>query len=141
MPSFHIQDSVPSVATYRALRRGAGMTDRSSAAAAIGLAATLYAVIAYTEERAVGMARVIGDGGCFFQICDVAVVTDCQRQGIGDALMQRITTWLDDNAEPSAFVSLLADGVSDRLYRRHGFEYSAPASQGMIYPRRFRDRR
>ena len=138
MSLFSIEERVPSVAIYRTLRGAAGMTDRSPAAAAIGLAATLYGVMAYTDERAIGMARVIGDGGCFFQICDVAVAADWQRQGIGDALMCRVTAWLNNNADPSAFVSLLADGVSDRLYRRHGFEYSAPASQGMVYPRRLR---
>ncbi|MBH02970.1 MAG: GNAT family N-acetyltransferase [Xanthomonadales bacterium] len=133
-------EAVPDIATYRRLRHEAGMTDRPPCAAAAGLAGSLYSVIAFVDERAVGMARVIGDGGCFFQICDVAVVARRQGCGIGHALMTRLTNWLDENVCESAFVSLMADGESHRLYTRHGFEFSAPKAQGMVYPRRFRRR-
>lgn len=33
-------------------------------------------------NRAVGMGRVIGDGGCFFQIVDIAVDPADQGQGL-----------------------------------------------------------
>lgn len=133
-------EAVPEIDTYRRLRREAGMTDRAPPAAAAGLAGSRYSVIAFVDESAVGMARVIGDGGCFFQICDVAVVAARQRCGIGHALMARVTQWLDNNAGESAFVSLMADGDSHHLYARHGFEFSAPGAQGMVYPRRYRRR-
>lgn len=134
-PSIVLHHVVPDVATYRALRRAAGMTDRAPEAAGIGLAASLFSVLAYRDVEAVGMARIIGDGGCFFQICDVAVISACQRQGIGHRLMQAITDWIDDHAPPSAFVSLIADDASHHLYRHHGFVPSAPNAIGMTYPR------
>tara|TARA_B100000929_G_scaffold219157_1_gene175761 strand:- start:143 stop:568 length:426 start_codon:yes stop_codon:yes gene_type:complete len=133
-------EAVPDIDTYRRLRREAGMTDRAPPAAAAGLAGSLYCVLAFVDSRAVGMARVIGDGGCFFQICDVAVVVDQQGRDIGHALVTRLTHWLDNNVCESAFVSLMADGESHHLYTRHGFEFSAPGSQGMVYPRRYRRR-
>jgi hypothetical protein len=54
------------------------------------------------------MGRIIGDGGCFYQM-----------------------DYLDKNAPATANASLIADFPADELYKQFGFEYTAPISVGM----------
>ena len=77
------------------------------------------------------MGRVIGDGGCFFQVVDMAVVPEHQRRGIGDAVLTHLLDRIRDAAPPGAYVSLLADPPGRRLYAKHGFRETAPLSIGM----------
>lgn len=63
----------PTPAEYMQLRAAAGLSPFSEEAATMGLAGTVFAVVIEQGNRAVGMGRVIGDGGCFFQIVDIAV--------------------------------------------------------------------
>jgi ribosomal protein S18 acetylase RimI-like enzyme len=77
------------------------------------------------------MGRVIGDGGCNFEIVDVAVLSEYQRRGLGSQVMNAPMSYLRENAPPSAYVSLIADDGARILYERFGFEFTAPASVGM----------
>jgi GNAT superfamily N-acetyltransferase len=77
------------------------------------------------------MGRVIGDGGLFFEIVDIAVVPAHQRRGLGKRIMAALTAHLETHAPPSAHVMLLADGEAHRLYAQFGFQATAPASIGM----------
>jgi GNAT superfamily N-acetyltransferase len=79
------------------------------------------------------MGRVVGDGGCSFEIVDVAVHPGWQRRGLGARIMGAIRDWLDANAPPSAFVSMIADHHSPALYAKFGFAPTAPDSIGMGY--------
>ena len=76
------------------------------------------------------MGRIIGDGGCFLQVVDIAVVPDRQGQGLGKAVMQQLDEWLRGHAV-GAYVSLIADGQAHRLYAQFGFALTAPRSVGM----------
>ncbi len=77
------------------------------------------------------MGRVVGDGGCNFEIVDVAVHPDFQRQGIGTRIMESLMAYLRNNAPESSYVSLIADEGAPALYLRFGFEFTAPTSVGM----------
>lgn len=135
---YTLVERVPSVETYCRLRAACGMTPRSPASAQRGLAGTLYAVQACHGDEVVGMGRVIGDGGCFFQVTDIAVRPAHRRRGVGHQIMQAVTDYLVRRAPADAFVSLIADGDSPSLYRRFGFLDTAPASIVMRLPRRTR---
>ncbi|WP_293624760.1 GNAT family N-acetyltransferase [Salinisphaera sp.] len=110
------------------------MTQRSVEAATVGLAASLFAVEVRADDAPVGMGRVIGDGGCFFQVSDIAVIPAHRRRGVGRMIMDRITTYLRKHAPADAYISLIADGDSHHLYRRYGFVDTAPHSIGMKWP-------
>lgn len=77
------------------------------------------------------MGRVIGDRGCNFEIVDIAVHPDFQREGLGSQIMESMMNYLRENAPPSAYVCLIADEGAPALYRRFGFEFTAPESVGM----------
>ncbi|MNO42434.1 Acetyltransferase (GNAT) family protein [compost metagenome] len=125
-----VHDS-PSVRDYMRLRELAGLSARSVEGAAIGLENSLFAVTLYAREELVGMGRVIGDGGCFMQIVDIAVRPDFQGRGLGKMVMKELMDYLNREAPPKSFVSLLADVPADQLYMKFGFRYAQPRSQGM----------
>ncbi|MBP1900550.1 GNAT superfamily N-acetyltransferase [Halorubrum trapanicum] len=128
---YELRETTPSVAAFRRLRRDAGMTDRSREAGERGLPNTTYGVhVVETEtESAVGMARIVGDGGSIFHLTDTAVAPPQQGRGIGTAMVDALVAWLRENAPEGAYVDLLAD--VDGFYERWGFERTAPASKAL----------
>ncbi|GAA0510838.1 Acetyltransferase (GNAT) family protein [Halorubrum aquaticum] len=130
---YELRETTPSVDAFVRLRREAGMSDRSREAVERGLPNTTYGVhvveTGSTTETAVGMARIVGDGGSVFHLSDMAVAEAHQGRGIGTAMMDALVDWLRANAPEGAYVDLLAD--VDGFYERWGFERTAPASKGM----------
>jgi ribosomal protein S18 acetylase RimI-like enzyme len=131
MRELNCTNQVPGVDEFIELRVNAGLSENSRIAAAKGLQGTCFSVCVRDAERLVGMGRVIGDGGCFCQIVDIAVHPDYQRRGIGFQVMTQLMGQLRENAPKSAYISLIADGDASMLYEKFGFEITAPASVGM----------
>ena len=131
MNDLNYTHEVPGVDEFIELRVVAGLSRNDRDAASRGLAGTCYSVCVRDGERLVAMGRVIGDGGCFFQVVDIAVHPDYQRRSIGFQVMERLMGQLRANAPKTAYVSLLADGGASRLYEKFGFALTAPASNGM----------
>ncbi len=131
-----IRYEAPEVADYLRLRERAGMSPRSAEGAEIGLRNSIFAVSLYDEAGLAGMGRVVGDGGCFLQVVDIAVRPDLQGKGLGTRIMSEIMRFLEQQAQPQTYVSLIADVPADKLYRRFGFEYTAPGGLGMYWRQR-----
>ena len=131
--SYSIVREIPSVETYRALRRGSGLSDKTIEAAERGLPRSLFGVQVLLDAKPIGMGRVVGDGGCFFQVVDIAVLEEHQGKGVGKAIMGEIVKYLQAHVPESGYVSLIADGEAHRLYARFGFVPTAPASVGMAF--------
>lgn len=125
--------ATPSAADYLRLRVVAGLSPKSEQGAALGLPNSWCAVQIVHDGRAVGMGRIIGDGGLFFQVVDIAVEPAHQGKGLGKAIMAALVAHLRAHAPSGAYVSLLADGEAHRLYAQYGFALTAPASVGMAF--------
>ena len=121
----------PSVETYQRLRQGSGLSPKSAEAATRGLAGTLFAVQIVLDGEPVGMGRVVGDGGSFFQVVDIAVLKPHQGRGLGKTIMVEIMKYLEQNVPETGCVSLIADGKAKDLYAQFGFVPTAPLSIGM----------
>jgi ribosomal protein S18 acetylase RimI-like enzyme len=122
---------VPPVEVYQELRVVSGLSPKTVEAATIALPNTWYGVVVRYLGQPVGMGRVIGDGGCHFQIVDICVRPEHQGRGLGRRIMAALTQELEQRAPDSAYVSLIADGDARHLYARFGFTETAPASVGM----------
>lgn len=122
----------PSVDDYLRLREESGLSARTREEAERGINGAWASVSAIHVEsgETAGMGRVLGDGGWYFVIIDMAVLPRHQRKGIGDAIMTALLARIYESS-PGAQVSLLADPPGRRLYARHGFVESAPGSIGM----------
>ncbi|WP_285643575.1 GNAT family N-acetyltransferase [Lentzea sp. NBRC 102530] len=117
---------------YLRLRAESGLSARTRQEAENGIdGAWASAIVIHVESgETVGMGRVLSDGGWYFHVIDMAVLPDHQRKGIGDAILTALVERIKAHA-PNAYVNLLADPPGRRLYARHGFVESAPASIGM----------
>ena len=130
-PDVSLMQEIPEAAEYISLRAAAGLSPRTIEAAQKGLPGSLFAVCVRVGDRLVGMGRVVGDGGCNFEIVDVAVHPSYQRQGLGSEIMTALMEYLRASAPESAYVSLIADYNAPALYQKFGFEFTAPDSVGM----------
>jgi GNAT superfamily N-acetyltransferase len=130
---YRLADGPPSTEAYMMLRERSGLSakTRAQAEAGIGGAWAAVHVVHIATAAPVGMGRVIGDGGWYFHIIDMAVLPDHQRRGLGDAILTTLLDRIRTSAPPGAWVNLLADPPGRNLYTRHGFTETAPDSIGM----------
>lgn len=128
---YQLHKETPSIEDYRRLRVLSGMSPKSLEAATAGLPNTLFAAVIREDGKAVGMGRIIGDGGLFFQVVDIAVDPEHQGKGLGKAIVSTLVEHLHKIAQPGAYISLIADGEARHLYAQYGFKPTAPASIGM----------
>jgi ribosomal protein S18 acetylase RimI-like enzyme len=131
MSDYELIAGTPMVDDYRRLRRVAGLSEKTQAAAEAGLPNTWFAVTVRHKGQVIGMGRVIGDGGTALQIVDIAVEPAHQGKGLGKQIMAALVEHIHANAPASAYISLIADGDARHLYAKFGFEPVMPASIGM----------
>lgn len=130
--SYEIREETPDVATYIDIRLQAGLSRKSEEAARRGLPNTIYGVVVYSEEHPIGIGRIIGDGGCFYEVTDIAVIPEHQKKGVGVMIMEALVGYLRKNAPSTAYVSLMADHGTPHFYEKFGFTLSEmPKSSGM----------
>lgn len=135
MPKIDLQEltikfEVPDIDSYQRLRIDSGLSPRSKEAAVKGLPNSLFAITLYNPDNyAVGMGRVVGDGGCNFEVVDIAVDPAYQGQGLGRLIMEEVCRYLDQEVPPQSYVCLIAD--TPWLYEKFGFDYCAPELHGM----------
>ncbi|WP_432486011.1 GNAT family N-acetyltransferase [Kineococcus esterisolvens] len=129
--------TAPSVEDYLHLRERAGLSPKTPEQARAAIPGSWAACHVHHQVsgqdggRAVGMGRVLGDGGWYFHIVDIAVLPEHQRRGLGDAVLSALVDEVHRRAPAGAYVNLLADPPGRRLYARHGFQDTAPGSIGM----------
>lgn len=128
--SLRVEYRPPSTEDFLGLRKAAGLGSRSVEAATKGLPNSLFAVTLYSGTKAIGMGRVIGDGGCNFEVVDIAVLPEYQGRGLGRLIMEEIMTFLDENAPSGSYICLIAD--VPKLYEKFGFRLCAPRNEGMF---------
>lgn len=129
---FNIKYEAPTPIEYNNIRVEGGMSRKPQEAATIGLKNSLFTVCIYHGNTLIGMGRIIGDGGAFFQIVDIVVKPSNQKKGIGKLIMKKLMEYLDQNTYPGSYVSLIADDPANKLYEQFGFAYTYPKSHGMF---------
>jgi ribosomal protein S18 acetylase RimI-like enzyme len=131
MIMYRLIDGPPDADNYRRLRVVAGLSPKTDENARLGLPNTWFGVTVMHGEQPIGMGRIIGDGGAFFQIVDIAVEPQHQGKGLGKQIMATLMDRLRSHAPAGAYVSLVADGEARHLYAKYGFEPVTPRSIGM----------
>jgi GNAT superfamily N-acetyltransferase len=132
LTEYSVIERTPTVTEYNCIRQSAGLSVKDEVAAAQGLAGTLYAVCIEHEGVAIGIGRVIGDGGLFFDVVDVAVVAEHWRKGVGNLIMNALMSYVDAHARPSSIVCLMANRGIAAFYEKFGFKARDPDMPGMI---------
>ena len=133
MSDYRLVEQVPSVEDYNRVRTEADLSKRDPAAAKVGLPNTQLCVCAKSGERVVGIGRIIGDGGLFFQVVDVAIVPEHQGEGLGAMVMDALMSWLRGSASSDAYVQLIAAERTTGFYERYGFRVRTPEGSDMSF--------
>ena len=125
-------EGFPDAVGYARLRSAAGLSPKLPEAAARGVGGTLHGVRFLRAGELIGMGRIVGDGGFFFFVVDIAVAPAHQGRGLGKRIMAALDAWLRANAPETAHVALFADGEAKHLYAKYGFAVNTK-SVGMDY--------
>lgn len=89
----------------------------------IALHNSLYTLIAMDGDTPVGMARVVGDGGYVYFICDVIVRPSYQSQGLGRKIIENVLSWLKSQVDEgeTIMVNLMSAMNKEAFYEKLGF--------------------
>lgn len=129
-PGYTLQPGVPPIPAYLHLRQSAGLTPVTESQAARVASGSWYSChITFHDPgsdaapQAVAMGRVVGDGGWYFTISDMATLPEHQRKGLGGAILRRLLEHIRANSaeDGQSYVSLFADPPGRRLYLKNGF--------------------
>ncbi len=126
-----LSEEIPGTDEYIALRAASGMGARTPEAAARGLPNSLHSVCLRDGARLVGMGRVVGDGGSFCELVDVAIHPDWQGRGLGHLVVENLMRWCDAHLPQTCYLSLMATARAVTLYERFGFEARPTDAPGM----------
>ncbi|WP_286691010.1 MULTISPECIES: GNAT family N-acetyltransferase [unclassified Aeromicrobium] len=122
----------PTLEDYLRLRSTSGLTPRSATQGEGALAGSWAWSVVEHEGRAVAMGRVIGDGGWYFHVADMATLPEHQGRGLGRLVLTDLLEQIAEVAPPDPYVTLMADAPGRRLYASMGFVETAPRSLGMV---------
>ena len=115
-----------SVEDYNCLRKSVEWAELESKQALTGInnSAFLVSAVDAENDKTVGVARMVGDGGYIAVIVDVIVLPEYQGNGIGKTMMQKIMTFIRDNLVEGqlVFVNLMAAKDRESFYAQFGFE-------------------
>lgn len=112
-----------SVEEYNRLRESVEFIRIQPKRAECALSNSLYKIIACQGEVPVGMARVVGDGGYVYFICDVIVHPDYQSQGLGRQIIEHVLAWLENQVDEgeTIMVNLMSAMNKEDFYGKLGF--------------------
>ena len=88
------------------------------------LEGSLATFCTYDGEQAIGMARLLGDGGMSFYIKDFAVRPEYQGKGVGRLLMNAMEEYIRSQLPDGWAVSLelISSKGKEPFYEKFGFE-------------------
>ncbi|KAL1866673.1 hypothetical protein Daus18300_006617 [Diaporthe australafricana] len=138
---YRLERGVPAITEYRDLRKSAGLTPVTEEQAAHVASGSWYGChITYRNQdddqsRVVAMGRIIGDGGWYFHIADMATLPEHQRKGLGDIVLKHLLQYIKENSpkDGTPYISLFADPPGLRLYGKNGFVAAEHTNElGMI---------
>ncbi|KAG7006103.1 hypothetical protein G7Y79_00016g040880 [Physcia stellaris] len=121
-PGYTLTPTTPTPETYNSLRLASGLTPFSPEAATLALPNSLFSLLlnyqdpitlssssssspsSSTSPEPIGMARVTGDAGCFYQVTDICILPVHRGKGLGKAIMAAVEAWLLENVPKTAHI-------------------------------------
>lgn len=90
----------------------------------VALQNTMVSFVAYEGTKAIGMVRLMGDGGMSFYIKDFAVLPQYQGMGAGNLLLVELQKYILEHIGKGWAVSLelISTKEAVEFYKKQGFE-------------------
>lgn len=122
MDDLRLEPLAPTLDDYLELRRASGLTPKRPEQGTPALTNSwAWRRIVDADGRSVAMGRVVGDGGWYFLVADMATLPAYQRHGLGRRILEDLLAEIREKAPEGAYVTLLADPPGQALYRSLGF--------------------
>lgn len=119
--TIEFENALPTPEEYILLRSAVGWNLIDEDAMVKGVEASTYSVLAKSEDKIVGMGRIVGDGGIIFMLADVMVIPEYQGKGIGKKIVNRIMDWIRTNSVKGSLIWLFAAEGREGFYEKFGF--------------------
>ena len=112
------------VQTYFDLRTSVEWINFSPEQTQIALENSVLDIVAYDQEKAIGMGRIVGDGAIYCYVQDVVIHPDYQGKGIGSTILNKLIEKVTQNLEDGERMSLglVAAEGKESFYRKFGFK-------------------
>ena len=90
----------------------------------VALLHTIATFTAYDSGQAIGMVRLIGDGGMSFYLKDFAMIPSYQSKGAGTLLLESVEKYIRESIPANWAVSLELISTKEAVlfYKKRGFE-------------------
>ncbi|MGC3955417.1 MAG: GNAT family N-acetyltransferase [Propionicimonas sp.] len=135
MTQYQLVPEPPSWQDYLMIRSEAGLSPRNREQAIAAVANSwAFCHLRDGAGQAVAMGRVIGDGGWYFHLADIATLPTHQRRGLGGQVMSWLLEQIASRAPDDPYVTLIADPPGQPLYRRFGFVPTDPSIAMVLRP-------
>jgi ribosomal protein S18 acetylase RimI-like enzyme len=132
MMNMHITEEFPQSKEYMDLRLDAGLPEVEISAIETALNRSLLSLLARdSNDRLIGMGRVIGDGAFYFQLVDIMTAVSYRDQGLEDTIVSELLARLKKIAPSGAEVTVITDVPGIKLYQHAGFKLLYPDRYGM----------
>ncbi len=118
-----IKDNTLDINTYLSLRASVDWKVLSEVQAEKALANSLFTVTAYIDKKIVGMGRLVGDGAVICYIQDLVVHPDYQKLGVGEVIMKRLISYVEDIRTDGTeiMLCLMCAKGREKFYEKYGF--------------------
>lgn len=123
----------PIVETYRRLHVERGLSQKPRRIGSQARPNTFFAVQVLFEGETVGVGRVADDGGCFYQVIDIAVLPHRRGRGLDKLITAEVRKHIRGHVPEGGYVSPPSGGRAQDLYTHFGSRPAAPASADMYY--------
>ena len=113
-----------SVKDYNYLREAVGWHKVEEKQALVGIQNSAFLISAVHDDKPVGLARVVGDGGYIVIIVDVIVLPEYRGKHIGKTMMQKVMEYITNSLQDGQWVmvNLMAAKERESFYSQFGFE-------------------
>ncbi len=119
----YLKDNELNVDTYLNLRNAVGWKPLTKKQAEKAINNSLITVVAYKDEKPIGMGRVVGDGAVICYLQDLIVVPEYQGQGIGQAIIDSLIDFVKEIQIPGTqiMLDLMCQKGRESFYKKNGF--------------------
>ncbi|MCL1820960.1 MAG: GNAT family N-acetyltransferase [Oscillospiraceae bacterium] len=125
------------VEEFMSIRNESGLSVVDTELVQRALPASLFTLKYERDGKAVGMLRVVGDGAFVAVICDVVVVPEHRRQGIGAALINAALDRIADCMPEGMWIQAMLTCAPERgkYYEKFGFSLFNADIHGIVMQR------
>lgn len=127
-----LHEGPPTLDDYLRLRRATGLRPKTPEQGERVLRGSWsFRHVTAADGETVAMGRVVGDGGWYFVVADMATVPRHQRRGLGRAVLDELLADIRARAPGDPYVSLTTEPAARTLYERAGFTVLTSDQAGM----------